>query len=228
MTPDIDMATCQNLAVPWDVMRHIVQIESGANPYAIGVVGARLMRQPKKLDEAVATARMLEARGYNFSLGLAQINRSNLGKYGLDTHEKAFDVCANLAAGARILAGCRASAWGDWSKAFSCYYSGNFVTGFRHGYVQKVYDAIGRGMAPEPDRSAMRAAPLNASAGSAPVVPPARSQPGAPPVRPAAEGVFVPQVRGFGEPAAAPPAAPVIQTDPTDPHYDTPDSAFVF
>ena len=26
-------------------------------------------------------------------------------------------------------------------KAFSCYYSGNFSTGFRHGYVQKVVAA---------------------------------------------------------------------------------------
>ena len=34
---------------------------------------------------------------------------------------------------------------GDWGKSFSCYYSGNFETGFRHGYVQKIYDSIRRG-----------------------------------------------------------------------------------
>ncbi|RZA12008.1 MAG: lytic transglycosylase domain-containing protein, partial [Proteobacteria bacterium] len=110
-----------------------------------GVVGARLVRQPRSLDEARATAQMLESKGYNYSLGAAQVNRVNFRKYGLDTFEKAFDPCTNLSAGASILAGCYASAGGHWGKAFSCYYSGNFVTGFRSGYVQKVYDSISRG-----------------------------------------------------------------------------------
>jgi type IV secretion system protein VirB1 len=89
---------------------------------------------------------MLKSKGYNYSLGAAQVNQVNFRKYGFDTHEKAFDLCANLAAGANILANCYARAGGDWGKAFSCYYSGNFVTGFRSGYVQKIYDSIGRGV----------------------------------------------------------------------------------
>src|SRR5690606_3457574 len=52
--------------------------------------------------------------------------------------EMAFDACPNLRAGSRILADCYRRAGEDWGKALSCYYSGNFVTGFRHGYVQKV------------------------------------------------------------------------------------------
>ncbi|MGJ7542690.1 transglycosylase SLT domain-containing protein [Variovorax sp. LT1R16] len=135
---------CPNLAVPAQVMRHVVHVESSANPLAIGVVGARLVRQPKTLAEAVATAAMLESGGYNYSLGAAQVNRVNFRKYGLDSHKKAFDFCTNLAAGASILANCYAGAGGDWGKAFSCYYSGNFVTGFRSGYVQKVFDSINR------------------------------------------------------------------------------------
>ncbi len=142
----MEMMACQDLAVPATVLRHVVHIESGANPYAIGVVGGRLPRQPRSLDEAVATARMLEATGQNFSVGIAQINRFNLKKYGLDTHEKAFDLCANLSVAARILADCYASASGNWGKAFSCYYSGNFVRGIQHGYVRKVYDSISRGL----------------------------------------------------------------------------------
>jgi len=141
----MEMMECQNLAVPASVMRHVVHVESGANPYAIGVVGGRLERQPKSLDEAVATARMLEEKGFNFSLGLAQVNRSNLGKYGLDTHEKAFDACSNLSAGSHILADCYSRAGGNWGKAFSCYYSGNFVRGFQDGYVQKVYHSMNLG-----------------------------------------------------------------------------------
>jgi type IV secretion system protein VirB1 len=123
-------------------MQHVVQIESSANPWAIGVVGGRLQRQPRNLGEAVATARMLESKGYDYSVGIAQVNRSNLSRYGLNTFERAFDGCANLTAGARILAECYRRSGGDWGKAFSCYYSGNFTTGFRDGYVQRVYDTM--------------------------------------------------------------------------------------
>lgn len=146
MFPGMEAIACPNLAVPAQVMRHVVHVESGANPYAIGVVGGQLVRQPKTLEEAVATAQMLKSKGYNYSLGAAQVNQVNFRKYGFDTHEKAFDLCANLAAGASILASCYARAGGDWGKAFSCYYSGNFVTGFRTGYVQKIYDSISRGV----------------------------------------------------------------------------------
>ena len=81
--PGMELMGCQNLAVPADVMHHVVRVESSFNPYAIGVVGGRLARQPANLPEALATVRMLEGRGYNFSLGLAQVNRYNLAKYGL-------------------------------------------------------------------------------------------------------------------------------------------------
>lgn len=137
----MELMGCADLAVPADVMHHVVTVESSYNPYAIGVVGGRLQRQPKTLSEALATVRMLERRGYNFSLGLAQVNRYNLDKQGLTSYERAFDRCANLQAGSRILAECQRRA-NDWGKAFSCYYSGNFTTGFKHGYVQKVYASM--------------------------------------------------------------------------------------
>ena len=145
MLPGLEALACPELAVSMDVMAHVVNVESSRNPYAIGVVGGRLARQPKALDEAVATARMLEENGYNFSLGLAQVNRYNLQKYGLETYEKAFQQCPNLQAGSRILAECHSRSKGDWGKAFSCYYSGNFETGYRHGYVQKVFNSMQRG-----------------------------------------------------------------------------------
>lgn len=144
MLPGIEMMACPNLAVPASVMQHVVNVESSSNPFAIGVVGGQLVRQPQNQAEAIATAQMLESKGYNYSLGLSQVNRNNLGKYGLDSYEKAFSQCGNLEAGSRILAACYASAGGDWGKAFSCYYSGNYVTGFRTGYVQKIFDSIGR------------------------------------------------------------------------------------
>lgn len=142
MVPAFNPMSCSPLAVPAAVMQHVVQAESGGNRFAIGVVGGRLERQPRNLGEAVATARMLETKGYDFSLGIAQINRSNLPRYGLDTFEQAFDACANLTAGARILAECYARSGDDWGKAFSCYYSGNFTTGYRDGYVQRIFASL--------------------------------------------------------------------------------------
>lgn len=143
----MELMNCPDLAVPLDVMHHVVRVESSRNQFAIGVVGGHLVRQPKNLPEALSTVRMLEGRGYNFSIGLAQVNRYNLGKYGLDSYEKAFQVCPNLQAGSRILADCYSRSGGDWGKSFSCYYSGNFVTGYRHGYVQKIYASM-RGTTP--------------------------------------------------------------------------------
>jgi type IV secretion system protein VirB1 len=141
----MEIAACQHMAVPAEVMQHVVNVESGYNPFAIGVVGGQLVRQPQNLGEAIATVHMLDSKGYNYSVGIAQVNRANLGKYGLTSYEQAFGICPNLTVGARILSECYASSGNDWGKSFSCYYSGNFVTGYRDGYVQKVYDSINGG-----------------------------------------------------------------------------------
>ena len=137
------ISTCPDLSVPIHIMQHVVNIESSGNPYAIGVVKGKLSRQPRNLAEALAAVKMLEKKGYNFSVGIAQINRYNLKRYGLHSYEQAFQVCPNLQVGTKILKECydRAKSWG---KAFSCYYSGNFVTGYRHGYVQKITASIQR------------------------------------------------------------------------------------
>lgn len=145
MLPGLEMMGCQDLAVPAEVMHHVVRVESSGNPFAIGVVGARLARQPRSAAEAVATAKMLESKGYNFSVGLAQVNRHNLTKYGLHSYGHAFETCPNLHAGARILSECHSRSGHDWGRSFSCYYSGNFTTGFRHGYVQRVFASMGVG-----------------------------------------------------------------------------------
>lgn len=129
-------------------MAAIVRTESGFNPYAIGVVHGRLTRQPENEAEAVATVRALDAGGWNFSVGLAQVNRANWPAYGLN-EQSAFDPCRNLAAGSAILQGCfelarqaRARASNDPQSALraslSCYASGDFSTGYRTGYVQRV------------------------------------------------------------------------------------------
>lgn len=122
----------------------IVKTESSFNPFAIGVVGGALKRQPRTFDEAQAAVKMLLANGRNFSMGLGQVNRYNLEKYGLN-YQTVFDPCKNIKAGGNILAECynraRKKSNSDQQalqKAFSCYYSGTFTVGFKHGYVRKV------------------------------------------------------------------------------------------
>jgi type IV secretion system protein VirB1 len=137
-----NIMACPNIPVPMEIMQRLVSVESARNPFAIGVVGGQLERQPENVAEAIATANMLESQGYNFSVGISQVNRYNFTKYGLTSYEKAFDTCANLSAGALILSDCYSLAGGDWGKSFSCYYSGNFTKGFEDGYVQKIYNAM--------------------------------------------------------------------------------------
>ena len=55
MIPGIESLACGPLAVPEDVMAHVVHVESSRNPFAIGVVGGRLLRQPRNLAEAVGS-----------------------------------------------------------------------------------------------------------------------------------------------------------------------------
>lgn len=138
-------------SVATEVIQRIVTVESSHNPFAIGVVGGRLERQPRTKEEAIVTAEFLANNGWNFSMGLAQINRYNLSKYGLDYHS-VFDPCSNLQAAAAIYQECfnRASRTSDFAsarlKAFSCYYSGNFSRGFiadagsDSSYVQRISD----------------------------------------------------------------------------------------
>lgn len=131
-------------AIHKDTVSALVRVESGFNPYAIGVVGGRLSRQPTNLEEALTVVNQLEGNGFNYSLGLSQINKYNLPKLNLDIR-KVFDPCTNLRAGQTILSEChsRAKAGGmDGQEAvkaaLSCYYSGNFTTGLKDGYVQAI------------------------------------------------------------------------------------------
>jgi len=151
---DALLLACAPLIAP-DTAAALISVESRANPYAIGVVAGRLDRQPRNLSEAVTTARALEAAGWNYSVGLAQINKANFARHGLSI-ETAFDQCSNLRAMQSILGECfgRASTRAEpqvaLRRAFSCYYSGNFQTGFQHGYVQKVVAAWNNGASRAP------------------------------------------------------------------------------
>ena len=155
------MALAQQCAptVAPETMAAVISVESGFNPYAIGVVGAPLKNQPKNIDEAIETAKALALAGKNFSVGVMQVNRYNLTKHNLN-YEKAFDICSNLYAGSKVLEDCylRAIATNQNQQraleaAFSCYYSGNFSRGFKPeggqpSYVQKVLTSAKKQIVP--------------------------------------------------------------------------------
>ena len=129
-----------------DTARAIARVESSFNPYAIGVVGGALHRQPRTRAEALATMDALRADGWNYSVGLGQINVGNFARLGL-TARSALDPCTSLTAMQAVLGECYARAASNNAAqnalrfALSCYYSGNFSTGLRHGYVGKVVRA---------------------------------------------------------------------------------------
>ena len=134
----------------------LATIESSFNPYAIAVVNGRLEKQPRNLDEAVAQVERLEREGKNYSVGYMQVNKTNFKRFGL-TSQSAFDGCTNIKAGSKILEKCYLDASKKehnnqvaLRKAFSCYYSGNFIRGFqpengKPSYVDKV---VGIGLGP--------------------------------------------------------------------------------
>jgi len=144
--------------VHMNTTKALVAVESSFNPHAIGVVGGMLERQPRNRAEALATASQLQANGWNFSVGLAQINVHNFDRLGL-TAASAFDPCENLRAMQTVLTECfersasKALPQTAIREALSCYYSGNFITGFRHGYVQRVAHAA------PPERPVARSPP---------------------------------------------------------------------
>lgn len=134
-------------AVHIDTAHALVKVESSLNPWAIGVVRGELQRQPRSRAEALATAKALQATGWNFSVGLGQINVRNFTRLGL-TLQSAFEPCSNLAAMQVVLTDCfdRAASTGQRHQqvlrhALSCYYSGDFATGLHHGYVRRVVKA---------------------------------------------------------------------------------------
>lgn len=148
MIADFDQlaAQCAPNVAP-STLRAMATVESSGNRFAIGVVSGRLQRQPTNLPEAMSTVNALRRDGVRFSAGLIQIYVKNWATYFLD-EESVFDPCANMRASAGILTECysRASVKNSDQQtalrhALSCYYSGNFSTGYRHGYVQKVVAA---------------------------------------------------------------------------------------
>jgi len=128
-----------------DTLAAVISAESAFHPFAININGAQqLPRQPESREEAIATAEYLSTDGYNFDVGLGQINNTNVAAFSM-TWEDAFDPCANLGAAARVLTDCFVRASNNepdqqsaLRMALSCYNTGHFIRGKQNGYVARV------------------------------------------------------------------------------------------
>ena len=155
------LVDCQQ-AFTSPIMQQIIRVESGGNPYAIGVVGNSLQRQPRNESEAVATVKMLESKGFNYSIGIGQVNKVHFSRLKWDVDLlKGFNNCHNIVAATNIFMNCRSKAvkagysvisdkiTNDGIKstpsdiaALSCYYSGDLKRGTALGYSAKVLRGI--------------------------------------------------------------------------------------
>ncbi|MES2879184.1 MAG: lytic transglycosylase domain-containing protein [Pseudomonadota bacterium] len=157
------MARCAPTVHP-ETMAAVVSAESKGHQFAIADAGPvhlpwsvrkTMVRSfyPGTLDAAVAKSQELIKNGHTVSLGFAQVNDRNLRKLGVSLSE-VFDPCTNIAAGGRILTGFyeRAAAkFGPGTKALraaiSAYNSGDWLRGEKDGYVDLVYQQVGRPLA---------------------------------------------------------------------------------
>ncbi len=127
-------------------MQAIIQTESKGNQLAIGLNGRhKLKYQPLSQNQARNWVLYLETHGYNFDVGLAQINIKNIHKYGYRAVD-ALDPCINLKLASNVLKKsyfqARVKSGSDNEalvKTISAYNTGNYRSGIYNGYVQKVY-----------------------------------------------------------------------------------------
>ena len=127
-------------------MEAIIKTESKGNYLAIGLnKGHKLKFQPSSQTQALAWVKYLEEHGYNFDVGLAQINIKNIHKYGYKATD-ALDPCINLKLASDILKKNYTKARNQsvtdseaLKKAISAYNTGNYNSGMTNGYVQRVY-----------------------------------------------------------------------------------------
>ncbi|ELI5720904.1 transglycosylase SLT domain-containing protein [Vibrio fluvialis] len=128
---------CQQV-VQTEVVRALIDVESNSNPLAVAVIGFDRFFQPSSLTMGNKMLNSLEKRGIKYSAGLMQITKDNFEAYGLDNYS-VFNPCKNIRVGADIFHNCLMRSikkYGEEDKtrnyrnAASCYFSGNFRTGY--------------------------------------------------------------------------------------------------
>jgi type IV secretion system protein VirB1 len=145
----------------------VAATESGFDPLVVYDNTTAQSWRPRSRTEAADLARTLIGAGHAVDLGLMQIDSANLAWLHLAVSQ-AFDACASLFAGARVLAADYSPTDGDGGRsahaaqqaalrvALSRYNTGSPEAGFRNGYVRRVVDAAAQ-VVPEIDPEAAAA-----------------------------------------------------------------------
>lgn len=162
------IARCAPTVHP-ETMAAVVSAESRGHQFAIADAGPvklpwaqrkALVRSlyPGSLQEAVETAQTLIANGHTVSLGVAQVNDRNLAPMGVAIKD-VFDPCVNIAVGGKILTDFYERAVPKFGPgpaalraALSAYNSGDWVRGAKDGYVDLVYQQLGKPLAIRTER----------------------------------------------------------------------------
>ncbi len=136
-------------------------MESGGNPYAVSINHPRALRergieppaviQPHSAETALQLIRSLLAHGFGVSVGLAQINVTQLAREHINL-AGLLDPCINLAVAQRILLDCdvnqpRHIALSErhrLDRTLICYNTGDYVADSRSRYVSDVKSAARR------------------------------------------------------------------------------------
>lgn len=134
-------------------MSALMAVESSGKPYGVANVTDDTSHFFDTEKEAIEFTDKLNEQGKKYSAGLMQIYVNNFKHYGV-TNKTIFNHCKNIEVGADILRGCYVKAKKEEDddqaalrKAFSCYYSGNFMRGFKEeaggtSYVQRVESKV--------------------------------------------------------------------------------------
>lgn len=150
MLPSIDMMHQCAPNVDPETIAAIIQVESGGNPFALGINGpAKNKPRPQTAQQAASLAYFYINLGYSVDLGLMQINSNNLPGLGYSV-EAILDPCNNLRVGSRILSRGYTGALKQFGPgqnalraALSAYNTGNYEMGFKNSYVAKYYPGNG-------------------------------------------------------------------------------------
>ena len=102
---------------------------------------------PSSVVEAVDISNKLIAQGHVIDIGLGQLNNRNLSRLNMTLYD-AFEPCRNLYGASRVLVEFYLTAQKKYGPgrnalyaAISAYNTGNFINGFKNGYVAKVVTA---------------------------------------------------------------------------------------
>lgn len=91
--------------IPYQILIAIAKVESGFKPYVINInQNGKSIKviNPKSLQEAILYLQYLHQNGFNYDVGIGQINVSNIKRLGLNPINL-LDPCNNIKVSAHIL-----------------------------------------------------------------------------------------------------------------------------